>query len=28
VSGVVGPAEVAALVAREQRRDEFLAGAG
>jgi hypothetical protein len=28
VSGVVGPAEVAALVAREQRRDEFLSGAG
>jgi hypothetical protein len=28
VSGVVGPVEVAALVAREQRRDEFLAGAG
>jgi hypothetical protein len=27
VSGVVGPAEVAALVRREQVRDEFLAGA-
>jgi hypothetical protein len=28
VSGVVGPAEVAALVRREQTRDEFLSGAG